>query len=76
VIAPAHAAMIEGHAPFYGSNEWEGVPVKAFEGPQGQLGQRLDYYCDYVTRTTTSSRGPADRAAGGARNRPELGVAS
>jgi hypothetical protein len=42
-----YEARVDGGAPFYVNDRWEGVPVKAFDNFTVKAGSRLDYHCDY-----------------------------
>jgi hypothetical protein len=42
-----YQAAIEGQAPFYVNDRWEGVPVQRYPDLVVRAGERLDYYCDY-----------------------------
>jgi hypothetical protein len=42
-----YAARIDAGEPFYVNDQWEGVPVEAYDDFTVRAGQTLDYYCDY-----------------------------
>jgi len=42
-----YEARVDGQAPFYVNDRWEGVPVKNFESLTVKAGSTLDYHCDY-----------------------------
>lgn len=42
-----YEARVDGDAPFYVNDRWEGVPVKSFDNLTVKAGSTLDYHCDY-----------------------------
>ena len=48
-----YEARVDGAAPFYVNDRWEGVPVKAFDNFTVKAGSKLDYYCDFRNTSGT-----------------------
>jgi Copper type II ascorbate-dependent monooxygenase, C-terminal domain len=48
-----YQARLDSGEPFYASDRWEDVPVKAFEGFTVKAGSKLDYYCDFRNTSGT-----------------------
>jgi hypothetical protein len=48
-----YQARVDGEAPFYVNDRWEGVPVKQLENFTVKAGSKLDYYCDFRNTTGT-----------------------